>query len=144
MDGFDFSELTDYSKKMLSTAQSLKNGKETKKLLNKEGGKLATQQKKSFNSKGIGTGGEDSTRVAKSFKKGKVYNYDGAQAIRGFSSDPLTHLLNDGHRIVTKGGEEKGFVVGYKFMDDAEEKFQNVYYEDIDKFLDDLLDKGLL
>lgn len=143
-DGFDFSELTDFSKGLLESANDFKNGKESKKFLNKEGGKLAKKQKSSFNSKGIGSGGEESAEVAKSFKKGKVYKYDGDFAVRAYSGHPLTHLLNNGHRIVTPDGEEKGFVLGYHFMEDAENGFKGDFYEDIDSFLDDLLDKYIL
>ena len=100
-DGFDIKQLNNFGKNLSSKANNLKNGKESRKFLNKEGSKLTNKQKKSFQSKGIGTGGDDSAAIQKSFKKGKVYKYDGSLAIRSFNSNPLTHLLNNGHRIVT-------------------------------------------
>lgn len=138
INGFDVSELSNFSKDLLSSANELKNGKESKKFLNKEGSKLAKKQKESFKSKGIGTGGEDSTEVAKSFKKGKVYKFQGDLAIRAFSGNPLTHLLNNGHRIVSKSGEEKGFAVGYHFIEDAEKGFESEFHEDTEGFLDNI------
>lgn len=153
IDGFDFKELTDYSKKMLSTANSIKNGKETKKMLKKEGGKLTKENKNAYKSKGIGTGQGKSKDFEKSFKTGKVYKFQGDWTVRAYNGDlvfskdgkkySLGGILNNGFIHKNRDGSET-FVPGYHFMEEAQEKFGDTFEEDLDKWLNELLDKGLL
>lgn len=141
--GFDTHELDAFMKDLLSLTND-KMPKESRKFLNKEGNKLKKQQKKNFKSKGIGTGQVKSKEVEKSFKRGKIYKYKGKNlSVRSYSAHPLAHLLNNGHRIVDKNGEEKGFVLGYHFMEDAQKDFEGEYVDDCEQFIDDMLNKGL-
>lgn len=135
MDEFQLDGLDEFTRDLMKVANDLKE-KETKKFLRQEGSKLNKTNKKVFKSKGIK---KQSGNLEKGFKRGKVYKYDGAWSIRGYNSSPHAHLLDQGHRIVTKTGEEKGFKEGYHFMDEAEKEFRPEFIEDVEDFIDDLL-----
>lgn len=152
--GFDIKELEEYEKKLISLA-STKMPNECKKFMRVEGNKLkrvtlanakAAIKKKSGN-------------YFKSIKRGKAYKYQGndAWAVRVYSYDPKAHLLEKGHRIVTRGkgkkakkhyttlngGIEKGFAKGYKVFKKSEQEFQNTFYNDVENFIDEVIEKGL-
>ncbi|KYH35835.1 hypothetical protein CLTEP_02280 [Clostridium tepidiprofundi DSM 19306] len=136
---FNTKELDQFSKDLLSLAQQIK-GKQSRKFMRKEGKKLAREQRREFKSCNIGTGEGDTKDVEKSFKGGKVFKKDGDLAVRGYSSHPLTHLLEDGHIIKNKkDGPELGFVLGWHFVDKAARKFENIYVDDTEIFIDELL-----
>lgn len=53
----------------------------------------------------------------KGFKRGKVFKGpDGAITTRILNNSPHGHLIEDGHRMVTKDGREVGFVRGKKIL----------------------------
>ncbi|QEK12582.1 HK97 gp10 family phage protein [Crassaminicella thermophila] len=135
---FNTKELDQFSKDLLSLAQQIK-GKQSRKFMRKEGKKLAREQRREFKSCNIGTGEGDTKDIEKSFKGGKVFKKDGDLAVRGYSSHPLTHLLDKGHIIKDKNGKEHGFWVGYNFIDAAAKRFENTYVDDTEKFIDELL-----
>lgn len=153
-DGFDFKELEQYEKKLIDLATK-KMPTECKKFVRAEGTKLKriTLRNAKASVK------KDTGNYFKSIKRGKAYKYRGndAWAVRVYSYDPKAHLLEKGHRIVTRGkgkkakkhyttlngGVEKGFVKGYKVFEKSEKSFQNTFYNDIEDFIDDVLAKGL-
>ena len=95
--------LDEFEKDLLNLTLDFKRGRYAKKFLKKEGKKLTKKTKNNYKSKGIGTGEGQSKEVEKSFKTGKVYKYKGKDlSVRSYNSHPLTHLLDKGHRIVTK------------------------------------------
>ena len=76
-------------------------GKSQKKFLRQEGSKLLRKTKARAKALGTKTG-----TYKKSIKRGKVYRYNGADAIRVYSSAPHAHLIEEGHRMVTHDGTE--------------------------------------
>ena len=139
MDGFDVRELNKLERDILATAQK-HLPKETKKFLRDEGGALrkatlsiAKQRVK-----------KETGKYIKSIKRGKVYRYSGTGdlAIRAYSGAPHGHLIEDGHRQVTKDGREVGFVRGKHVFKDAAKQFEPTHYENTQKFIDDVLEKG--
>jgi len=73
-----------------------------------------------------------------------VYKYQGEDlSIRVYNSSPHAHLIEYGHRIVDKNGIEKGFKKGEFVLEEVTKEFENSYYNDVENFIDDLLDKGL-
>ena len=78
----------------------------------------------------------DSRGYLKSIKRGKVYQYNGAQAVRVYSTAPHAHLIEDGHRMVTHDGREVGFVPGHHVFEIAGTEFEAQYLTDVDDFLD--------
>lgn len=140
-DGFDIKELEYYEKKLISLA-SKKMPRECKKFMRAEG-----RQLKRFTLRNAkATVKKKSGRYFKSIKSGKVYKYsgNGAWAVRVYSYDPKAHLLENGHRIVTRGKKiEKGFAKGHKIFEKSRQEFQETFYNDVGNFIDDVIEKGL-
>lgn len=138
MGSFDIKELDKFSMNLLDLAET-KMPKETKKFLKKEANKL----KKRVVSKAKGRVKKQSGSYLKSWKSGRVYKYlNNEMAVRVYSSSRKAHLIEDGHRIV-RGGKEVGFVRGKYVLKDATKDFERQYYDDINKFIDEVVDKGL-
>lgn len=139
-DGFDISGLTEFENKLIRLAGE-KMPKESKKFLSNEGTKL----RKKTVAKAKQKVKKDTGNYFKSIKKGKVYLYkeNGAWSIRVYSSAPHAHLIEQGHRQVTEDGKEIGFVQGKNVFEDSQKEFTNDYYSDVQKFIDEVLDKGL-
>lgn len=138
-DGFDIDELDKFDQKMLTLANDTLPS-ESRKFLNKEGSKLNKTMKSVYKGKGIG---EDSGRLKKGFKKGRVYKYKGKDlSIRAYNNAPHAHLLNDGWLHKARDGSER-WVLGFKFIDEADKKFRGNYWDDCREFIDDLIRKGL-
>lgn len=83
----------------------------------------------------------------KRWKRGKVFiGHEGEWVVRVFNSSPHAHLLEYGHRIVDKNGNEIGFSRGRyplaKGMDDFENS--NQMEVEVVKWLDKLLKDGNL
>lgn len=146
-------DLDKFERELLKMAQEFKNGKYVKSHLKKEAKKLIVVQKDV--AKGL-IKKEKTGNFMKGFKVGKPYQYGGDFSIREYNNSPHAHLINNGHRIirggihkvikgqsVNVGGEEKGFVKGIHYVEKANEQFVEQYYDDTQKFIDDVLDKGL-
>lgn len=104
--------------------------------LRQEGTKLKNKTKVGARKLGKKTG-----NYLKSIKRGKVYDYQGAQAVRVYSYAPHAHLVEDGHRMVTHDGREVGFVPGHHVFEVAAKGFEPQYYQDLDSFLDKEVEK---
>ncbi|WIF95125.1 HK97 gp10 family phage protein [Caminicella sporogenes] len=137
--GFDFRELNKFEKDLLEAAQNIKNGKYVKKFLRKEGTKLNKENKKQAKASKIN---KKTGNFMKGFKRGKPYKYRGTGdfAIRAYNNAPHAHLLNNGHRIVDKNNNERGFKKGEYFMEKAEKEFKGEFYDDCRKFIDEMLE----
>lgn len=138
-DGFDVSELDKYTKDMLDFAQNTMP-KETKAFIRREGNKL----KRATLSNAKRLVNEKDGKYHTSIKRGKLYKYNGSLAIRVYSYDPKAHLLENGHRIVTHNGIEKGFVPGKKIFSKSYSEYSQKYVSNAEKFVDDVFKKGLL
>jgi len=128
-------ELDDFLKDLMSAANDLDRGKHSKDFLRKEGSKLRKETLKAAKSKVK----KQTGNLFKGIKRGKPYTYDGDWSIRAYGSGPHTHLLNNGHIIKDKNGVEHGFKTGEHFFEEAEQKFKDEYYDDVEKFIDELL-----
>ncbi|WP_099192215.1 hypothetical protein [Tepidibacter mesophilus] len=134
-------DFADFEQDLLALAMDVKK-KESRNFIKREGSELRKETKNVYKSKGIGTGQGESKDVENGFKRGKPYMYQSKDlSIRVYNSHPLAHLLNKGHRIVDKNKNEIGFVVGYNFMEDAEKRFQNKYFNDTQDWLDELINE---
>lgn len=140
MSGWDFSELDDFDKELLSLAQDFERGKHAKRFLRKSGTKL---KKKTLKLAKLRVK-KKTGNLFKGIKRGKPYKYyvDGSWAVRIYAGAPAyhAHLLNNGHRIVDKNKKEHGFVKGYHFFEDAADDYEEEYYDDVQDFIDELLD----
>ena len=127
---FDTRELDAYAKELERTARE--STKLQKKFMRQEGSKLLRRTKSEAKRVKVKTG-----NYKKSIKRGKVYEYDGAQAIRVYSTAPHAHLIEDGHRMVTHDGRVVGFVPGMHVFEVAGKGFEPEYLADIDDMLDE-------
>ncbi len=145
---FDIDELEEYTKQLVNIA-SKKLPKETKKFLRKEGSKLQRKTKQRAK-RDIEKSSGDKKSYVNSIKRGKPYKYIGDEdAVRVFSMAPHAHLIELGHVKVVggkrgKGGCEVGYVRGKYIFRKTAEEFEKTFYDDTEKFIDDILDKGLL
>ncbi|KEZ85552.1 hypothetical protein IO99_13735 [Clostridium sulfidigenes] len=140
-DMFDINQLTDFGESLVKLANE-KMPKESKKFIRSEANKLNRKNKSVYKSKGIG---EETGNLLKGFKSGKAYKFNGAWSARAFNSSPHAHLLDKGfiwkpHK--GQKGEEK-FIPGFNFMEGARKTFESQYYNDVEDFIDDVLEKGL-
>lgn len=145
-DGFDIHELTDFEQELIKLAVEVMP-RESKKFLNKEGTKLKRCTLNIAKEKVKKKTGN----YYKSIKKGKVYKYNDSLAIRCYASNakdsdksaPHAHLIEYGHRLVTKDGREIGWVDGKFVFEESEQEFQGTFFNDCEDFIDEVLDKGL-
>ncbi len=135
VDGFDLRELTKYSKNLRKLGEK-KMTKELKKHLRKEGTKLKKVTKTEAKKVNKRTG-----NYHKSIKRGKIYKKDGDIAIRVYSSAHHAHLIEEGHRQVTKDGREMGFVPGKHIFRDSQNEFSEVFVSDTETFMNELTDE---
>lgn len=130
--------LKDLEKDLIQLANSINNGKDSKAFLNKSGNKLKTKTVSIAKSRVK----EDTGNYIKSIKKGKVYEFGGNLAVRTFSTAPHAHLIEYGHIIKSRDGKEHGFKRGYGVFGTAEREFEKDFYDDTEKFVDEILMKS--
>lgn len=151
-------DFTEFERDLLQLAQDFEGGKYAKKFLKKQGRKLnriQSKQAESLTGHRLQKSKNKSKPLGKSFKTGKVYKYSKEMVVRAYSNAPHAHLLNDGHRILTRGknlkkgeaerrgqGREVGFVAGVKFMEKADQLFEDKNFIDTQQFIDDMLNKN--
>ena len=131
---FDVTELDDFARRMQRAAQQIQ--KDQKPFLRKEGTKLKSKTMEKARFLGVKTG-----NYLSSIKRGKVYEYNGAKAVRVYSRAPHAHLIEEGHRMVTHDGREVGFVRGHHVFEIAGREFGPQYLMDIEDFLDEEVEK---
>lgn len=125
-------------KDLIDLANSLTNGKESKEFLKKAGNKLKNKTLSVAKSRVK----EHTGNYIKSIKRGKVYEFEGDLAVRTYSTAPHAHLIEYGHIIKSKDGKEHGFKRGYGIFKTAEKDFEEEFYDDSEKFIDDILMKN--
>lgn len=131
-------DLDQLSKELLNLANGIKDGKETKKFLKKEGIKL--KNKTIFTAKNRVK--KKTGNYLKGIKSGKVYEYKGAYACRTYSIAPHAHLIEYGHIKKDREGREHGPQRGYYVFTTAAKDFEDEFYNDTEKFIDDVLMKN--
>lgn len=138
--GIDTSGLDDFQKEMLKFIQD-KLPKETYQFMRKAGTKgrayIAKRSRAVIKRK---TG-----NYQKGWKRGKAYKRGGTDSyeIQIRNSAPHAHLIEYGHRIVSKDGKDtEKFVPGVKVLEEGSKEFESEYFNMVEKFIDDVLDKG--
>lgn len=129
---------TEFERDLLQVAMEFQGGKYAKQFLKKQGRKLNKIQSKQAES----LVNKKTGNLEKGFKTGKVYKYNSDNlSVRAYNKSPHAHLLNNGHRIVDRNGREKGFKTGVKFMEKADQLFEDKNFTDTQKFIDNMLNK---
>ena len=86
---------------------------------------------------------KDTGLYHKKWKRGKVFTNNGEIVVRIYNSSPHAHLLEEGHRQVTKDGREIGFVQGRYPLKKAIREFEasgavdDMFTEWLDKMLEE-------
>ena len=133
--------LTDFQNDLMSVERNAE--KVFKTALTASGNKLTSRARKKARQlvkKGTGL-------YHKKFKRGKVFiGPDGAMTVRAINTAPHAHLIEYGHRQVTKDGREVGFTPGKKVIAKAAEEFEASRddVKEIANALDKLLERNRL
>ncbi|MDF2612783.1 MAG: hypothetical protein K0S71_569 [Clostridia bacterium] len=137
MSDFDFSGLEEFTRALGGLNDRLVN-KRVKGFLQKEGNKLRNHTKRIAAARVK----KDTGRYLAGIKRGKAYLYQGdTWSIRTYNTKGHAHLIEDGHNIV-RGGRIVGYQTGKKVFATAESQFTNEYFQDVEKFVDDILNEG--
>lgn len=137
-----FEGLSDFQKDLLEVTQR-KLPKESTKIMRKIGSKARTQVAR----KSRKLVKKDTGLYHKKWKRGKVFRgEDGELVVRVINTAPHAHLIEHGHRQVTKDGREVGFVKGKKVLDKGIKDFDDSgqYEEMLSDWLDELLESEKL
>lgn len=145
---FEFAELSDFTKDVIRIAET-EFPKELKSFLKGEANKQKKiMVKKAKSEVGTSKGSKKDWIPDKSYhrkiKSGKVYKYDGNDCVRAFNSSPHGHLIENGHRMVTKDGREVGFVQGKHIVKKSSEDFKDEFAKDVEDFAENILNRGLI
>lgn len=134
--------LTEFQRDLLDVAER-RLPRETKKIMTKVGNearKVTVKKSKALVKK-------DTGYFQKKWKRGKVFiGDDGETVVRVINSSPHAHLIEHGHKQVTKDGREVGFVPGKKVLEKATNEFvsSGKFDEMISEWLDKMLEEGKL
>ncbi|MEG0069788.1 MAG: HK97 gp10 family phage protein [Cetobacterium sp.] len=126
------------SKDLIKLANSIKNGKDSKEFLRKSGNKLKNKTLSVAKSRV----NESTGNYIKSIKRGKVYDFKGALAVRTYSTAPHAHLIEYGYIKKDRTGKEHGFQRGKHVFMTAQKDFEDEFYNDTQNFIDDVLMKN--
>ncbi|MGP1563015.1 HK97 gp10 family phage protein [Filifactor alocis] len=139
IEGFDVRELSGFARNHLE-GTARRYPKKIQKFLRKEGKKLKRKVLKKVKS----TVGKKTGNYLQGWNRGKVYRYhEDEDAVRVYNTSPHAHLIELGHRMVTKDGEEVGFVKGKQILPEVESSFQGEFVKDAETFVDELLKEGV-
>lgn len=136
--GFDLSELDALNNQLLDLAQT-QYPKEAKKFLRDEANvarnKLRANTKAATKKK---TG-----NLLKGIDRGPVKKHNGNFQIRVYNKAPHAHLIEHGHVLWVNGKETEKFVPGRHVAAKTVLEMKETFPADADRFVDELLDKGL-
>jgi len=138
---FDIKELDNFEKMLLEKATKTLP-RETLQIMRKMGTKARTHVAK----KSRGMVKKKTGNYHKAWKRGKAFKgAEGEYVIRVYNSSPHAHLIESGHRQVTKSGAEVGFVTGKGVLDKSMREFEGgEMVSMLDGWLEDLLESGKL
>lgn len=123
-------ELTDDLKRAVSSYPDM-----AEKSLKKMGNKLKRETIKYTKS----VVKEHTGRLVKGYKVGRVKGYGTNMSVDFSGTAPHFHLVENGHRLVAPGGEEKGFVQGKHMIATTAASFDGVMQGEMEKMTDRIL-----
>ena len=151
----DFSEVENLTNDLKDFAKKYYL-KETKKFMKKEVAK-ATKKAKQIAKSSVGTSKKtkknwkEKTSYHKNFKTGKVYEKSDDLCCRVYNSSRHAHLIEYGHRQVSRGpkgksnegGQAKGFTEGQHVLEKTKIQFSAEFEMDCNKFIGELVENGV-
>lgn len=143
--GFDLGDLNELNEKLLNLATE-EFPKEAKKFIRRQGSKCETRLRNAYK-----------TRVKKKtgnliagVKRGMPQLYEGSYQIRVYNNAPHAHLIEHGHVMCDKNGNPILNKLGQEIWVDGKyvaaytvEEYKKIYPDEVDKFVDEMLEKGL-
>lgn len=134
---FDFSELSEFDKDFLERLID-EQPKEAKKCLQK----VANEYRKELRAQYRANTKKKTGNLLRGIKRGKVYEYKDCLQIRVKNTAPHAHLIEYGHKFMAWGHEsdKRGFVHGKRIFEKT--SFEGKFAKAVDKFVDDLLERG--
>ncbi|RKD26687.1 hypothetical protein BEP19_15885 [Ammoniphilus oxalaticus] len=137
----EFEGLSEFQKDLLELAQETLP-RETNRIMGRIGTRATTHVRREARAK-VGKNGRGPTgNYYKRIKRGRVFkDKEGKIVTRVINSAPHAHLIEYGHKQVTKDGREVGFVPGKHVMSNGAKNFDNS--GDFEKMLSDWLDEML-
>lgn len=136
--GFDVSELNDLTKELIDLAEK-QYPKEAKAFLRQEAGDTRNLLKSNTTL----TTNRKTGNLLKGIDRGAPHTYQGDHQIRVYNKAPHAHLLEHGHRLVIKKTDTGKRTEGKFMAAFTTRRMKQQMAEDVEKFIDDLLEKGL-
>lgn len=143
--GFDLGELEELNSKFLNLAED-EFPKEAKKFIRRQGSKCETMLRNAYKTKVKKKTGNLIAGVG----RGAPYLYTGSYQIRVYNNAPHAHLIEHGHIMCGKDGKPIVNKLGQEIWVDGKyvaahtvEEYKRIYPEEVDKFVDQMLEKGL-
>lgn len=138
---------SEFQKELLEIAQK-KLPRESYKIMRKLGSKARTYVARRARSEVNQVTGNYIGKGKKKYgwKRSKAFYKYGEYGVTVYNNAPHAHIVEHGHRMVTKSGEEVGFVKGKKVREKGMDDFEKsgIADEMLEDWLDDLLDGGKL
>ena len=137
-DGMDSHELSELAKDMLLTAEK-KYPAEAKDFLKKQankGRRLLKAKTKAVTKKKTGN-------LIKGIRRTGVRKYRDNFQIRVYNNAPHAHLIEHGHVLWVNGEKTEKFVPGRHPAAETTKQLKREFPREAEKFIDDLLSKGL-
>lgn len=136
--GFDLRELDALNAQFLDLAQK-QYPKEAKKFLRDE----ANVARKKLRANTKAATKKKTGNLLRGIDRGPVKKYQGDFQIRVYNNAPHAHLIEHGHVLWANGKETEKFVPGKHVAAKTVTEMKETFPQDADRFVDDLLDKGL-
>ena len=136
--GFDLRELDALNAQFLDLAQK-QYPKEAKKFLRDE----ANVARKKLRANTKAATKKKTGNLLRGSDRGPVKKYQGDFQIRVYNNAPHAHLIEHGHVLWVNGKETEKFVPGKHVAAKTVTEMKETFPADADRFVDELLDKGL-
>lgn len=143
--GFDLGDLNDLNERLLNLAEQ-EFPKEAKKFIRRQGSKCETRLRNAYKSRVKTKTGN----LVEGVGRGVPQQYGGSYQIRVYNKAPHAHLIEHGHVMCDKAGNpildaagQERWVDGKYVAAYTVEEYKKIYPEEVDKFVDEMLEKGL-
>ena len=136
--GFDLSELDALNNQLLNLAQT-QYPKEAKKFLRDE----ANVARKKLRANTKAATKKKTGNLLKGIDRGPVKKHNGNFQIRVYNKAPHAHLIEHGHVLWVNGKQTEKFVPGRHVAAKTVLEMKETFPADADRFVDELLEKGL-
>lgn len=143
--GFDLGDLQALNQKLLLLAED-QFPKEAKKFIRRQGAKCETRLRNAYKTKVK----KKSGNLIAGVTRGAPHQYGDTWQIRVYNNAPHAHLIEHGHVMCDKNGKpilnklgQEVWVDGKYVAANTVNEYKNIYPDEVDQFVDEMLEKGL-